>query len=73
MGKATHGLIKENPMQQFTFKVYPNGRGRDVYRIIRISGSDTLDTSVLDPSEDKGNLAGKTWLFYVEFSTEPLE
>ena len=30
-------------MQQFTFKVYPNGRGRDVYRIIRISGSDTLD------------------------------
>ena len=29
MGKATHGLIKENPMQQFTFKVYPNGGNED--------------------------------------------
>ena len=30
-------------MQQFTLKVYPVGRGRDVYRIISISGQDTLD------------------------------
>ena len=30
-------------MQQFTLKVYPKGRGRDVYRIIVISGQDTLD------------------------------
>ena len=30
-------------MQQLTLKVYPVGRGREVYRIISISGQDTLD------------------------------
>ena len=47
--------------------------GQKIYLGALNAGSDTLDTSVLDPSEDKGNLGGKTWLFYVEFSTEPLE
>lgn len=30
-------------MNQYTFKVYPNGMGRDVYRVIEISGKDSLD------------------------------
>lgn len=29
---------------QYTFKVYPKGRGRECYRVIRISGKETLDT-----------------------------
>ena len=30
-------------MARYTFKVYPAGRGREIYRIIEISGKDTLD------------------------------
>ena len=30
-------------MNQYTFKVYPAGRSREVYRVIRISGEETLD------------------------------
>ena len=30
-------------MKKYTFKVYPDGRGRDVYRVIEIAGSRTLD------------------------------
>lgn len=30
-------------MFRYTFKVYPKGRGRDVYRVFTISGEDTLD------------------------------
>ncbi|MBQ9910759.1 MAG: hypothetical protein IJM50_04600 [Lachnospiraceae bacterium] len=29
---------------QYTFKVYPDGMSRSVYRVIRISGKETLDT-----------------------------
>ncbi len=47
--------------------------GQKIYLGAVNAGSDTLDTSVIDPSEDKGNLGGKTWLFYVEFSTDPSE
>lgn len=28
---------------QYTLKIYPQGRGREVYRVIEICGSDTLD------------------------------
>ena len=31
-------------MSRYTLKVYPAGQGRSVYRIIEISGKDTLDT-----------------------------
>ena len=31
-------------MSRYTFKIYPAGRGREIYRIIKISGKDTLDT-----------------------------
>ena len=44
-----------------------------VYLGILNTGSDGLDTAVFDASYDKSKLAGKNWLFYVEFSTEPLE
>ena len=47
--------------------------GQKVYLGILNTGSDGLDTAVLDASYDKSKLAGKNWLFYVEFSTEPLE
>ena len=30
-------------MNKYTFKVYPEGRGREVYSVIQISGQDTLD------------------------------
>ena len=30
-------------MYRYTFKVYPKGMGREVYRTIEISGKDTLD------------------------------
>lgn len=30
-------------MVRYTLKVYPAGRGRDIYRTIKISGGDTLD------------------------------
>lgn len=30
-------------MKQYTFKVYPKGRGRECYRVIHISGKETLD------------------------------
>lgn len=30
-------------MAKYTFKVYPTGRGRTTYRIMEISGKDTLD------------------------------
>lgn len=29
---------------RYTLKYYPKGRGREVYRVIEISGQDTLDT-----------------------------
>ena len=47
--------------------------GQKVYLGILNTGSDGLDIAVLDDSYDKSKLAGKNWLFYVEFSTEPLE
>ena len=47
--------------------------GQKNYLGILNTGSDGLDTAVLDASYDKSKLAGKNWLFYVEFSTEPLE
>jgi len=30
-------------MKQYIFKVYPKGKGRECYRIIHISGKETLD------------------------------
>ena len=30
-------------MARYTLKVYPAGRGREIYRTIMISGKDTLD------------------------------
>ncbi|MCC8050894.1 MAG: plasmid pRiA4b ORF-3 family protein [Clostridiales bacterium] len=30
-------------MKQYTFKVYPKGKGRECYRIIHILGKETLD------------------------------
>lgn len=30
-------------MIQYTFKVYPKGRGREIYRVFTMSGQDTLD------------------------------
>lgn len=30
-------------MMQYTFKAYPKGRGRECYRVIQISGGETLD------------------------------
>ena len=47
--------------------------GQKNYLGILNTGSDGLDTAVFDTSYDKSKLAGKSWLFYVEFSTEPLE
>ena len=47
--------------------------GQKNYLGILNTGSDGLDLAVLDDSYDKSKLAGKNWLFYVEFSTEPLE
>ena len=47
--------------------------GQKVYLGILNTGSYGLDTAVFDASYDKSKLAGKNWLFYVEFSTEPLE
>jgi hypothetical protein len=47
--------------------------GQKIYLGALGDGSDTLDASVLDASSDKGSLVGKNWLFYVVFSTEPLE
>ncbi len=47
--------------------------GQKNYLGILNTGSDGLDTAVLDASYDKSKLAGKNWLFYVEFSTGPLE
>ena len=47
--------------------------GQKIYLGILNTGSDGLDIAVLDDSYDKSKLAGKNWLFYVEFSTEPLE
>ena len=47
--------------------------GQKNYLGILNTGSDGLDIAVLDDSYDKSKLAGKNWLFYVEFSTEPLE
>ena len=47
--------------------------GQKNYLGILNIGSDGLDTAVFDASYDKSKLAGKSWLFYVEFSTEPLE
>ena len=47
--------------------------GQKNYLGILNTGSDGLDIAVLDDSYDKSKLAGKNWLFYVEFSTERLE
>ena len=47
--------------------------GQKVYLGILNTGSDGLDTAVFDTSYDKSKLKGENWLFYVEFSTEPLE
>lgn len=47
--------------------------GQKIYLGAISAGSDSLDPSVLDASFDKENLAGKNWLFYVEFSAEPLD
>ena len=47
--------------------------GQKIYLGILNTGSDSIDTAVFDASYDKSKLKGKNWLFYVEFSTEPLE
>ncbi len=47
--------------------------GQKMYLGIISTGNDTRDTSVLDASFDKGSLVGQNWLFYVVFSTKPLE
>ena len=47
--------------------------GQKIYLGALSAGSDSLDSSVLDPSSDKESLKGKNWLFYVVFSTEPLK
>ncbi|MBQ3321555.1 MAG: hypothetical protein IJH05_01775 [Firmicutes bacterium] len=47
--------------------------GQKIYLGALSDGNDSLDTSALDVSSDKENLVGKNWLFYVVFSTEPLE
>ncbi|MBR0456258.1 MAG: hypothetical protein IJJ01_06265 [Firmicutes bacterium] len=47
--------------------------GQKIYLGALSAGSDTIDTSVLDASFDKGSLVGQNWLFYVVFSTKPLE
>ncbi len=47
--------------------------GQKIYLGILNTGSDSVDTAVLDTDYDKSKLTGKNWLFYVEFSTEPLE
>ena len=47
--------------------------GQKNYLGILNTGSDGLDTAVFDASYDKSKLKGENWLFYVEFSTEPLE
>jgi hypothetical protein len=44
-----------------------------MYLGIISTGNDAMDTSVLDASFDKGSLVGQNWLFYVVFSTKPLE
>ena len=47
--------------------------GQKIYLGALSDGNDSLDTSALDVSSDKENLVGKSWLFYVVYSTEPLE
>ena len=47
--------------------------GQKIYLGVINSGSDTFDASVLTDPNDKSGFKGKTWLFYVAFSTEPLE
>ena len=63
-GTATMGLSVNGNTSSAGQKIYLGALG---------DGSDTLDASVLDASSDKGSLVGKNWLFYVVFSTEPLE
>ncbi len=47
--------------------------GQKIYLGAISAGSDSLDPSVLDASFDKEKMVGKNWLFYVEFSAEPLD
>ena len=45
--------------------------GEKIYLGALNAGSDTINTEVLDNTDSKEYPKGKTWLFYVIFSTEP--
>lgn len=47
--------------------------GEKIYLAVLNSGSDELGTDVLTDPGSRGKLAGKSWFFYVVFSTEPAE
>ena len=46
--------------------------GEKIYLEALNAGSDTISTEILDNTDSKEYPKGKTWLFYVIFSTEPL-
>lgn len=45
--------------------------GEKIYMGALNAGSDTINTEILDNTDNKEYPKGKTWLFYVIFSTEP--
>ena len=45
--------------------------GKKIYLGDLNAGSDTINTEILDNTDSKEYPKGKTWLFYVIFSTEP--
>ena len=45
--------------------------GKKIYLGALNAGSDTINTEILDNTDSKEYPKGKTWLFYVIFSTEP--
>ena len=45
--------------------------GEIIYMGALNAGSDTINTEILDNTDNKEYPKGKTWLFYVIFSTEP--
>ena len=45
--------------------------GEKIYLGALNAGSDTINTEILDNTDSKEYPKGKTWLFYVIFSTEP--
>jgi len=52
--KCWHFLKEKRMANSYTLKVYPAGKGRDVYRVLEISGDKTLDelcSAILDAFE----------------------